>query len=146
LSSRRDGRDTKACPETEGVPAREQKPVKINGGTDGTKANVRRWCVMKKIVTITACLLALGAASIAADADGISWSPRTAEFAMSSPAAPVSVAAVASGEGVPGQHMQIMERDVRLVSGKIAPVRSCSSANWPYYPADCLQRTESAGL
>ena len=65
---------------------------------------------------------------------------------MSSPAAPVSVAAVASGEGVPGQHMQIMERDVRLVSGKIAPVRSCSSANWPYYPADCLQRTESAGL
>ena len=101
---------------------------------------------MKKIVTITASLLALGAVSIAADADGISFSPTTAAFAISAPATPISVAAVASDAGTAGQNLQIIEREVRLVSGNIAPVRSCNAANWPYYPADCLQRTESAGL
>lgn len=101
---------------------------------------------MKQIATITASLLALGAASIAAYADGVSLSPTAAEFAVNSPVTPVSVAAVAPGEGASGQRMQIIERDVRLVSVTVAPVRSCDTAYWPYYPADCLQRTESAGL
>ncbi|MBC7280125.1 hypothetical protein [Hoeflea sp.] len=96
---------------------------------------------MKKIVTITASLLALSAASIAADADGISFSPMSADFAT-----PALAAAVEPTEGASGHQMQIMERDVRLVSGNVALVRSCDTAHWPYYPADCLQRTESAGL
>lgn len=40
----------------------------------------------------------------------------------------------------------MIERDIRLVTTGIAPVKSCDAANWPYYPADCLKRIESAGL
>ena len=97
---------------------------------------------MKKIVTIAGSLLALSAVSIAADADGVSLSPTVVDFAVSSPATPVSVSVGGASE----RDLQMIERDVRLVSGKIAPVRSCNAAHWPYYPADCLQRTESAGL
>jgi len=101
---------------------------------------------MKKIVLISASVLALGAASIAADADGVSLLNGATEPALMSFAAPVSTAKADSNMRGARVAKPKIERDVRLVRSGIESVNSCDAAHWPYYPAECLQRVETAGL
>ena len=101
---------------------------------------------MKKIALITASVLALGAASIAADADGLSFIPAAADFSDSSLSNPVSAATAEAGNRGLRPSNNVIKRKVRLVSSKIAPVVSCDIAYWPYYPSECLKRTETADL
>lgn len=99
---------------------------------------------MKKIAIISASVLALGAASIAADADSISLLPATASLAAEASNTPV---AGRSSTFRGAQHSkQVIDRKIRLVSPGIAPVRSCEAAYWPYYPAECLKHVDMAGL
>ena len=101
---------------------------------------------MKKIVLISASVLALGAASIAADADGVSMlngETQTALMSLSVPAPTSDDDRTYRGDRI-SRHQN--ERDVRLVTSKGASVNSCDAANWPYYPAECLKRVETAGL
>jgi len=101
---------------------------------------------MKKIVLISASVLALGAASIAADADGLPYLHTQA--ALSATSASASLLSDADGMALRGSRVvpQTLERKVRLVSGDVAPVKSCDAAHWPYYPESCLARIETAGL
>jgi len=103
---------------------------------------------MKKIALISASVLALGAASIAADADGLSFIPAATDFSVSSRATSVSAAAATAKESNRGARISdhAIERSVRLISSDIAPVNSCDAAFWPYYPAECLKRAETADL
>jgi len=101
---------------------------------------------MKKIVLISASVLALGAASIAADADGLSMlngatKPSLMSFAASAPTS--DGGRTYRGDRV-ARHQN--ERGVRLITSKGASVNSCEAANWPYYPSECLKRVETAGL
>jgi hypothetical protein len=116
----------------------------MKGESAGTKAPLRRLSDMKKIAIISASVLALGAASIAADAGSISLRPATASFASEASAALVSAhSATFRGARLSGQ---VIERKIRLVSSGIAPVESCEVAYWPYYPSECLKRVDIAGL
>ncbi|MDZ7601239.1 MAG: hypothetical protein U1A06_07695 [Hoeflea sp.] len=101
---------------------------------------------MKKILIITASVLALGVASIAAGADGATPLPATADIALNSLTPQASAATTVSSRRSGPVGGSMIERDIRLVTTGIAPVKSCDAANWPYYPADCLKRVESAGL
>jgi len=101
---------------------------------------------MKKIVLISASVLALGAASIAADADGVSILNSAPHATPMSSAAPVGAANAESNTRGARVAKPSIERGVRLVKSGIESVDSCDGANWPYYPAECLQRVETAGL
>lgn len=101
---------------------------------------------MKKIVLISASVLALGAASIAADADGVSILNGATEPTLMSFAAPVTTANAESTTRGSRVTKHKIERSVRLVKSGIASVNSCDAAHWPYYPAECLKRVETAGL
>jgi hypothetical protein len=101
---------------------------------------------MKKIVLITASVLALGAASIAADADGVSMLNGGTQPTLMSFAAPVSKASDddnTRGDRV-SQHRT--DRSVRLVKSGNASADSCAAAHWPYYPSECLKRVETTDL
>ncbi|MEP3437246.1 MAG: hypothetical protein ABJN75_10750 [Hoeflea sp.] len=96
---------------------------------------------MKKIAIIsTASVLALGAVAIAADADGISHLAALNGFASSYSAQPVQVSQSA------GSGNQTGVRHIRIVSPGVEIATSCSKANWPYYPPQCLQNTGSMDL
>jgi hypothetical protein len=111
----------------------------------GTKALLRRWCGMKKIAIISASVLALGAASIAADADSMPKLSAAASMAVEASLTPADSAAAAPLRGARlSQHP--IERKVRLVAPGIASVNSCDAAYWPYYPSECLKRVETAGV
>jgi len=101
---------------------------------------------MKKIVLITASVLALGAASIAADADGVSMLNSGTQPTLVSFAAPVSAANAESAHRGDRVSRQKDKRSVRLVTSSVASVDSCDAAYWPYYPSECLKRVETAGL
>ncbi|MEM5494993.1 hypothetical protein [Hoeflea sp. AS16] len=97
---------------------------------------------MKKIAIISVSVFALGAAAIAADADGmLPLAHGLADITASSPAA----AAETGKQGIRIKEHAI-ERRIRLVSSGIASVDSCDAAYWPYYPVECLKRVETAGL
>lgn len=97
---------------------------------------------MKKIAIISASVLALGAASIAADAGGML--PDATGLAVITASSPAAAAETANhGAPVP---VHAIERKIRLVSSGIAPVDSCDAAYWPYYPSGCLKRVETTGL
>jgi hypothetical protein len=111
----------------------------------GTKALLRRWCGMKKIAIISASVLALGAASIAADADSMPELSAAASMAVEASLTPADSVAAAPLRGARlSQHP--IERKVRLVAPGIASVNSCDAAYWPYYPSECLKRVETAGV
>ena len=97
---------------------------------------------MKQIALILASVLALGAASIAADADDV-FSFGTAS--KPSEMAAVSLSQIQTSQTVAAKKPAV-ERSVRLISTGIEPAASCEAANWPYYPTDCLQQVETAGL
>jgi hypothetical protein len=101
---------------------------------------------MKKIILISASVLALGAASIAADADGVSMLNGGTQSAVMS--FDVSVPAPDADRALRGDRVTRHQNksSVRLVTTKGASVNSCGAANWPYYPAECLKRVETAGL
>ncbi|SOE18314.1 hypothetical protein SAMN05877838_3235 [Hoeflea halophila] len=101
---------------------------------------------MKKIVLISASILALGAASIAADADGVHLLNGATEPVLMSYAAPVSSANAESHTLDPLVAKPGIDRNVRLVSSGIESANSCDKAHWPYYPAECLQSIETSGL
>ncbi|MGJ8572651.1 MAG: hypothetical protein ACSHXI_18335 [Hoeflea sp.] len=99
---------------------------------------------MKKIALISASVLALGAASIAADADGVTILTNETPSSTMSYTTPVeSAASTYRGHRI-AQHG--IKRSVRLVSPVDESVNSCEAANWPYYPIECLKRVETAGL
>ena len=110
---------------------------------EGTKASQWRYCVMKKIALISASILALGAASIAAGADGLYTTEADAYAAAAS-----ATVAQASDVSTRGDRfvVQSIQRKVRLIASDIRPVDSCDQAYWPYIPATCLETTETAGL
>ncbi|MCY0150316.1 hypothetical protein OEG84_22060 [Hoeflea sp. G2-23] len=102
---------------------------------------------MKKTVLISAAVLALGVAAIAADERSIVPQTATANIAMTSLSPRVSTVlhtsdafdAVHSDKQHPGA--------ARLVlSPTTAKTDACEKANWPYYPADCLERVETSQL
>ena len=97
---------------------------------------------MKKIAIISASVLALGAASIAADAGGML--PDATGFATITGSSPA--AAAETGKRVAAMPTHAIERRIRLVSSGIAPIDSCDDAYWPYYPSDCLKRVDTTGL
>ncbi|MBU2486354.1 MAG: hypothetical protein KKG78_14825 [Alphaproteobacteria bacterium] len=97
---------------------------------------------MRKIAIISASVLALGAASIAADAGGML--PDATSLASMTAASPAAAAETGKRGGVIAT--PAIERRIRLVSSGIAPVDSCDAAYWPYYPSDCLNRIETTGL
>lgn len=97
---------------------------------------------MRKIAILSASVLALGAASIAADAGGVLPDP-TGLAAITAPS-PAAAAATSNRGAVTGKHS--IERKIRLISSGIAPVDTCDAAYWPYYPSDCLKRVETTGL
>lgn len=101
---------------------------------------------MKKIVLISASILALGAASIAADADSVSLLNGATGPSLMSYAAPVSSANAGSHSRDALVARPGIDRNVRLVKSGIETVDSCEAAHWPYYPAECLQRVETSGL
>lgn len=104
---------------------------------------------MKKIALISASVLALGAASIAADADGVSMLHNETSLAMvaSSSAVTTDTAGTDHREArIASNKSGRIQRSVRLVSSGIATANSCAAAHWPYYPAECLKRVETAGL
>lgn len=113
--------------------------------TAGTKALLRRWCGMKKIAIISASVLALGAASIAADADSMPELSAAASMAVKASLTPAESTIAAPLRGARLAHQPIA-RKVRLVAPGIASVSSCDAAYWPYYPSECLKRVETAGL
>jgi len=96
---------------------------------------------MKKIVLISASVLVLGAASIAADAGGMHYSSAT-NFTTA------SASTVGEDMSLRGNRVVAhpIAQKVRLVSSDIRPVDSCDAAYWPYYPGACLERIETAGL
>ncbi len=96
---------------------------------------------MKKIALITASILALGAAAIAADSDGLSTISE--EVSSGTHAVVASAAAETGGQDA---RLDVIEREVRMVRSPVAQVRSCDAAYWPYYPADCLTTPEPSGL
>ncbi|GAB5463945.1 hypothetical protein [Hoeflea sp. EC-HK425] len=100
---------------------------------------------MKKIAIISASVLALGAASIAADADSMSELSTTSSLAVEASLTPAESPIAAPVRGARLAHQPI-ERKVRLVAPGIASVNSCDAAYWPYYPSECLNRVETAGL
>ena len=97
---------------------------------------------MRKIAIISASVLALGAASIAADAGGML--PDATGLAAMTASSPAAAAETGNRGGVIAT--PVIERRIRLVSSGIAPVDSCDAAYWPYYPSDCLKRVETTGL
>lgn len=97
---------------------------------------------MKQIALVTASILALGAASIAADMDRLSYIPEGTP--VGSHAMTASAAAIETGGD--DARVSTIERKIRLVTSTVRPVKSCDSANWPYYPADCLTKSDPAGL
>jgi len=97
---------------------------------------------MKKIAIISASVLALGAASIAADAGGMLPDAE----GLAAITAPSPAAAADTGNRGAVIATPAIERRIRLVSSGIAPVDSCDDAYWPYYPSECLKRVETAGL
>ena len=101
---------------------------------------------MKKIALISASVLALGAASIAADADGVSVlnGENHASTAVFSTAASTGYADITNRGHRISQND--IERSVRSVSSAAGSVDSCDAANWPYYPTECLTRVETADL
>jgi len=97
---------------------------------------------MNKIALVTASILALGAASIAADMDRLSYIPEgtpVGSHAMSASAAAIET----GGDEV---RVSMIERKIRLVTSTVRPVKSCDAAHWPYYPTDCLSQPDPAGL
>lgn len=111
----------------------------------GTKALLRRWCGMKKIAIISASVLALGAASIAADADSMFELPAAASLAVEASSTPAESTIAAPLRGA-RLLQEPIERQVRLVAPGVASVNSCDAAYWPYYPSECLKRVETAEL
>jgi hypothetical protein len=104
---------------------------------------------MKKIALISASVLALGAASIAADADGVSMLHTETRLAMMVSSTVVSPDTTATDHGetrMLADRAGRKQRSVRLVSSGVETDSSCETANWPYYPAECLKRVETAGL
>lgn len=97
---------------------------------------------MRKIATISASVLALGAASIAADAGGML--PDTMGLSAATSSSPAAAAETGNRGAMIAAHA--IERRIRLVTSGIAPVASCDAAYWPYYPSDCLKRVETKGL
>ena len=98
---------------------------------------------MKKIALISASVLALGAAAIAADVDRLASLHASADLASVSPAS-----AGLTGQRERGAHIATTAHThkVRLVSPDAVRAKSCGTANWPYYPADCLEAVETAQL
>lgn len=96
---------------------------------------------MKKIALISASVLALGAASIAADADGVSV--LNGENHASTAASTGYADITNRGHRI---SQNDIERSVRSVSSVAGSVDSCDTANWPYYPTECLTRVETADL
>ncbi|MBU4529076.1 MAG: hypothetical protein KUA43_17520 [Hoeflea sp.] len=97
---------------------------------------------MKKIALITVSILALGAAAIAADVDGLSTDREEASFGSAS----IALAPTAIPSSFDETGDAVIERKIRLVTAPVAPVSSCDAAHWPYYPADCLTTFEPAAL
>ena len=97
---------------------------------------------MKKIAIISASVLALGAASIAADAGGML--PDATGLVAAT--APSSAAAADTGNRGAVTDTHSIKRKIRLISSGVAPVGTCDAAFWPYYPSDCLKRVETTGL
>jgi len=97
---------------------------------------------MNKIALVTASILALGAASIAADMDRLSYIPEG--IPVGSHAMTASAAAI--GTGGDDARVSTIERKIRLVTSTVRPVKSCDAAHWPYYPEDCLIEPDPTGL
>lgn len=122
---------------------------------------------MKKIALITASVLALGAASIAADRTDATPRAGGADVIMASlgdistqgiepaedtrlNAATIRASVLRAEEAAERSQAQAYhDRDgltVRRVRNLSIHVDTCEDAYWPYYPAECLERVEAAGL
>lgn len=101
---------------------------------------------MKKIALISASVLALGAASIAADADGVSMLNDENQASVLEFTTTASAESAASAVRGARLSQSDIERSVRAVSSLAGSVDSCDAANWPYYPSECLTRVQTTDL
>ncbi len=108
---------------------------------DGTKAGMRRYCVMNKITLITAAVAALAAATVAAQTGDHTNGSSKSDIVMASLQAQDTPLRGAAQKQSSTDIVQI-----RYVIGPEQPADSCEQAAWPYYPVDCLQRVEQSGL
>lgn len=108
---------------------------------------VRRYCGMKKTVLISAAVLALGVAAIAADERSFVAAEATANMAMASLSLTEAVALNNADASDVTRRNQARLGEARLVlSPATAKTTACEKANWPYYPADCLERVETSRI
>ncbi|OCW57146.1 hypothetical protein [Hoeflea olei] len=101
---------------------------------------------MKKIALISAAtVLALGAAAIAADTDGL---PRLAALDGSNSTASLTAITVGKTARLDAEPVAARRPDrqhgpqIRVVSPDRMRASSCATANWPYYPPECLKQAE----
>lgn len=99
---------------------------------------------MKKIAIITASILGLGAAAVAANPSNRSVTPEGWQVLMASVSVP-NATGKQTRRSSDGQTNRELDH-VRFVSTPDPAIKACEKAYWPYYPSDCLQRAEMAGL
>lgn len=98
---------------------------------------------MKKIAIISASVLALGAASVAADAGG---SQFTSSLGFGIAATEPAVRVAADDLRGPRVRDGRTDREVRLIAGGAKLANTCAKANWPYYPSSCLEPASAESL
>lgn len=99
---------------------------------------------MKKITSITVSILALAAATVAAqtsDHTTVFYQPEVEVNSLSVEALPLRGA---TSEDT--AQSQAATSDIRFVTMPEIKIKSCDTAAWPYYPAKCLQRVEMSSL